>query len=309
MVRCNPICRYAQQRWPKRADSTEASLHRRQEVEGLWGREAAIDTIVVSMSKPSPRATAKDLARRIVPHSWRPQLRSWYNRLTWPLYLGQSVTCNCCKGHFRRFRSWSDEKNILWPMCPRCGSLGRMRVDWLFLTSRTDLLEGPKRLLHVAPEVCIGRHLERLPDISYLSADYGSALAMEQMDITDIRYPDESFDVVLCNHVIVYIDDDRQALKEVFRVLQPGGWALLQVPIDLTRDETYEDASVTDPHERHRVFGQYDHVRIYGRDYLQRLEEAGFEVSVDEFVKELPPSTIEQLGLDTAETIYLCRKR
>jgi SAM-dependent methyltransferase len=194
-------------------------------------------------------------------------------------------------------------------MCPRCGSLGRQRVNWLFLTSRTDLLEGPKRLLHVAPEVCIGRRLERLPNISYLSADYASALAMEHMDITDIRYPDESFDVVLCNHVLVYVAADRQAMREIFRVLRCGGWALLQVPIDPSRETTFEDPSVTDPRERHRVFGQYDHVRVYGRDYLQRLEEAGFEVSVNEFVKELPASMIGELGLDSSETIYLCRKR
>jgi len=260
------------------------------------------------MLRTSPRAAGKDLARRLLPQSWRPEIRRLYNKLTWPLYVGHAVECNCCGGGFRRFRSWSDEQGILWPMCPRCGSLGRMRVDWLFLNSRTDLLQSPKRLLHVAPEVCIGRHLERLPNISYLSADYASALAMEQMDITDIHYPDDSFDVILCNHVLVYVNDDRQAIREIFRVLSSGGWALLQVPIDISRETTFEDPSVTDPRERHRIFGQYDHVRIYGRDYLQRLKEAGFEVSVDEFVKELPASTIERLGLDTSETIYLCRK-
>ena len=194
-------------------------------------------------------------------------------------------------------------------MCPRCGSLGRMRVDWLFLTSRTDLLEGPKRLLHVAPEVCLRRSLERLPNISYLSADYDSALAMERMDITDIRYPDASFDVVLCNHVLEHVADDRQAMREIFRVLRSGGWALLQAPLDGSREQTFEDASVTDPRERQRVFGQYDHVRIYGRDYPQRLEETGFEVTVDEFARELPALTVGQLGLDTAEAIYVCRKR
>jgi SAM-dependent methyltransferase len=261
------------------------------------------------MLRPSPRAAGKDLARRIVPHSWRPRLRGWYNQLTWPLYRGKNVTCNCCERHFRRFRSWSDERNVLWPMCPRCGSLGRQRVDWLFLTSRTDLLEGSKRVLHVAPEDCFARSLERLPNISYLSADYDSALAMERMDITDIDYPDESFDVVLCNHVLVYVAADRQAIREILRVLRGGGWALLQVPIDLSRETTFEDPRITDPRERHRVFGQYDHVRVYGRDYLQRLEDAGFEVFVDEFVKDLPASMIDELGLDTNETIYLCRKR
>jgi len=264
--------------------------------------------IAMFMLKSSLRATAKDLARRVVPHSWRPQLRGWYNRLTWPLYAGNTVACNCCGGHFRSFRSWSDEQNVLWPMCPRCGSLGRQRVDWLFLTSRTDLLKDSKRVLHVAPEECFARSLERLPNISYLSADYDSALAMERMDITNINHPDGSFDVVLCNHVLVYVAADGQAMREIFRVLRSGGWALLQVPMDLSREKTFEDPSVTDPRERHRVFGQYDHVRIYGRDYPQRLEEAGFEVALDEFVKELPASMIGELGLDTNETIYLCRK-
>jgi SAM-dependent methyltransferase len=254
------------------------------------------------------RSVAKDLARRLVPHGWWPQLRRSYNQLTWPLFVGNRVACNCCEGHFRRFRPWSDEQGQLWPMCPRCGSLGRMRVDWLFLTTRTDLLERRRRLLHIAPEVSFAHALQRRPNLFYVSADYDSALAMEHIDVTDIRYPDDSFDVVLCNHVLVYVTDDRQAMKEIFRVLRSGGWALLQVPLDLSRAETLEDPTVTDPRERHRIFGQYDHVRIYGRDYVQRLEEAGFDVSVEEFVQTLPSSTIDRLGLDTGETIYLCRK-
>ncbi len=256
----------------------------------------------------SPRAAAKDLARRAIPHSLRPQLRSWFNRLTWPLYAGGNVTCNCCGGHFRRFRSWNDEQNILWPMCPRCGSLGRQRVDWLFLTTRTDLLSGSKRVLHVAPEECFARSLARMQNLSYLSVDYDSTMAMQRMDITDIHYPGQSFDVVIANHVLVYVDDDRRALREIFRVLSSGGWALLQVPIDYSREHTLEDPSITDPRERHRVFGQYDHVRAYGRDYLGRLADAGFDVTVDEFVKQLAPAVIDELGLDAGETIYLCRK-
>lgn len=184
-----------------------------------------------------------------------------------------------------------------------------MRVDWLFLTGRTDLLDGGKRLLHVAPEVCFRRSLERLPNITYLSADYDSALAMERMDIMNIEYPDESFDVVLCNHVLEHVADDGQAMREIFRVLRSGGWSLLQVPLDPSREHTFEDPSVTDPRERQRVFGQYDHVRIYGRDYPRRLEQEGFEVTVDEFAKDLPRAMIDELGLDTAETIYLARKR
>lgn len=131
---------------------------------------------------------------------------------------------------------------------------------------------------------------------------------MQRMDITDIHFAEQSFDVVICNHVLVYVEDDRRALQEIFRVLSEGGWALLQVPIDRSRDRTFEDPSITDPRERRRVFGQYDHVRVYGLDYLTRLADAGFAVTVDEFVKELAPAQIDALGLDVGETVYLCRK-
>lgn len=183
-----------------------------------------------------------------------------------------------------------------------------MRVDWLFLTRHTDLLQGSKRMLHVAPEACFRRQLEQLPNVSYLSADYDSALAMERMDIMDIKHADESFDAVLCNHVLEHVADDRRAMREMVRVLQRGGWALLQVPLDSSREETFEDSTITDPRDRQRVFGQYDHVRIYGRDYPGRLAEAGFEVTTDDFVKSLPVAMIKQFGLDANETIYLCRK-
>lgn len=259
--------------------------------------------------KPSLRLQVKDLARALIPHSWRPQLRDWYNRLTWPLYIGNCVECNCCGGHFRRFRSWSDDQGVLWPMCPRCGSLGRLRIDWLFLTQRTDLCEGAKRLLHIAPEVCLERPLRRMANISYLSADYDSVLAMEQMDLTDIKYPDRSFDVIICNHVLEHVTDDRRAMREILRVLRSGGWALLQVPIDRSRQTTFEDASITDRRERVRIFGQYDHVRVYGQDYPQRLEQEGFAVTVDAFAKDLPIPMVARLGLHVAETIYLARRR
>ncbi len=257
---------------------------------------------------PTIQLSAKNLARAVVPHSRRAQLRDSYNRVTWPLYRGERVGCNCCNRRFRRFRRWTDDLGVLWPMCPRCGSLGRQRVDWLFLTERTDLLQAQKRLLHVAPEGCFERTLASLPNISYLSADYDSASAMEQMDITEIGHPDESFDVVICNHVLEHVSDDRQAMREILRVLRPGGWAMLQVPLDPGRETTFEDPEITDPKERQRIFGQHDHVRAYGRDYPQRLESQGFEVTVDTFIEDLPATTRNELGLDAKETIYLCRK-
>lgn len=254
------------------------------------------------------RFVGKGVLRRVVPHPYRPLLRRRYNELTSWAYAGDAVGCNCCGGRFRRFRSWTDERGQLRRMCPRCGSLSRHRVDWLFLSERTDVRAKPIRLLHVAPEPSLERCFQRLPNVSYLSADYDSMLAMEQMDITNIRYPDESFDAIVCNHVLEHVNDDRRAMRELRRVLKPGGWALLQAPVDPTRAATFEDATVTAPRERARLFGQYDHVRVYGLDYPKRLKEAGFHVTVDHFIKTVPESRVRDLGIDVRETIYFCRK-
>jgi SAM-dependent methyltransferase len=150
--------------------------------------------------------------------------------------------------------------------------------------------------------------LRGLPNVSYLSVDYDSATAMERVDITAIPYPEASFDAVICNHVLEHVSDDRLAMRELLRVLRPGGWAMLQVPVDPGRETTFEDPAVTNPKERRRAFGQYDHVRAYGRDYPRRLASQGFDVSVEELVPELPPSIVRRLALDLDETIYVCRK-
>jgi SAM-dependent methyltransferase len=192
-------------------------------------------------------------------------------------------------------------------MCPRCGSLGRHRVDWLYLTTQTDALKRPLRLLHVAPEVCLEEPLRRLPAIDYLSADYDSTLAMDQVDVTDIKYADDSFDAVICNHVLHLVDDDRVALREINRVIAPGGWALLQSAVDTALEKTADADRVTPMTAEDE---RYEEVwmRRYGRDFEQRLEEAGFDVTVSDFARHEPPERQRQLGLDPDETIYFCRK-
>jgi hypothetical protein len=179
---------------------------------------------------------------------------------------------------------------------------------WLYLLHETNLLSAPtKRMLHFAPEPTIAQRLSEHPAIDYLSGDLDPALAMEKVDITDIQYPDDSFDVVCCSHVLEHVPDDRRAIRELFRVLRPGGWAIIQVPI--WRATTDEDPAVTDPAQRTERFGQFDHARAYGKDdYPSRLAAAGFHVIVDPYPRRIGQWCVERYGLTPLEDIHYCRK-
>jgi SAM-dependent methyltransferase len=179
----------------------------------------------------------------------------------------------------------------------------------LYFARRTNLFDGrPKRVLHVAPERCFEGPLRQRLGAGYLTADLLDPRAMEQMDITDIQHPDESFDVIYCSHVLEHVPDDRRAMRELRRVLKKDGWAVLLVPI--TAERTIEDPTVTDPAERERLFGQHDHVRRYGPDYADRLREAGFDVVITEVSDLLGDGDLIRMGLTGATmTIYHCRGR
>lgn len=176
----------------------------------------------------------------------------------------------------------------------------------LYLRERTNLLDGlPKRFLHLAPEPELQAHFEHLSSLCYVTLDLQMSNVDVHGDVTRLPFPDAAFDCIYASHVLEHVPDDRQAMRELRRVLRPGGWAILQVPI--TDDATFEDPSVTSPKERERLFGQWDHVRRYGPDYRDRLQEAGFEISVDPYVRELPAKTAERFGLDASEDVYFCR--
>ncbi len=178
---------------------------------------------------------------------------------------------------------------------------------WLYLLNETDLFSTTaKRMLHVAPEAWLTGRFSRAPAIDYVTADLDPARAMVQMDLTDIQLPDESFDVIYCSHVLEHIPDDLRAMRELFRVLRLTGWAVLQVPV--WRDVTDEDLSVTDHEARGERFSQMDHVRAYGKDYAERLAQAGFQVTVDPYPRRLGPVWVERYGLMIQEDVYLCRK-
>jgi SAM-dependent methyltransferase len=226
-------------------------------------------------------------------------------RRRWRLLLltGRRVECPCCGGRFRRFMV-DERRRVL--VCPRCGSHERHRALWLYL--RDKLRRRRLALLHWAPEPALERRLRELPELDYTSADLDPRKAMRKLDITAVDAPDASWDVILCSHVLEHVPDDRQAMRELLRVLRPGGFALLLVPVDSGRDQTFEDASLTTPEERSAAYWSEEHVRLYGRDFPRRLEEAGFDVTVERPVAGLDRRALLRHGLDPAEEIYVCRR-
>jgi SAM-dependent methyltransferase len=242
-------------------------------------------------------------ARDAISHERRKQLRRASAKCT---HFGLARYCPCCKSYLRGFKAHG-----LIPRsearCPICGSLERHRLMHLYMTQRTDLFNGQrKRMLHVAPEPELSEWFRKTEYIDYVSADLFNPRAMVRMDITDIQYRDNTFDVIYCSHVLEHVLDDKKALHEFWRVLKIGGWAILQVPI--TSEVTFEDPTITSPEERERLFGQHDHVRRYGPDYLDRVVGVGFSVTVDSFARELDESTVSRYGLMRSEDVYFCRK-
>ncbi len=193
--------------------------------------------------------------------------------------------------------------------CVHCGALERHRFLWLFLTQKTDLFDGrKKKVLHVAPEPCfVFRLKERLGE-GYLTADLADSRVMVAMDITNITYPDQSFDVIFCSHVLEHVPDDTKAMREFHRVLNDHGWSILLVP-PITTAKTFEDTSIVDPQARAKAFGQEDHVRRYGKDYIDRLRGAGFTVKVTEVKDLVKEDEAIRMGLTSSSgEIYYCTK-
>ena len=161
-------------------------------------------------------------------------------------------------------------------------------------------------MLHIAPEPCLEPRFKKWLAESYLTADLFNPHAMVKMDITNIAYPDQSFDVIYCSHVLEHVPDDRKAMREFFRVLKDNGWAILLVPI--YAEKTFEDPSIVEPTARLKAFGQEDHVRRYGPAYIDRLREAGFRVELTKFIDFVQKAEAIRMGLTTSGLIYYCTK-
>jgi len=216
---------------------------------------------------------------------------------------GLKSYCPICEkeSYFRPFGVKPRQK----AQCLHCGSLERHRLLWLFFKKQEKLFENENKILHIAAEPYFETRFKKTFGKNYLTADLNNPNAMVKMDITDIHYPDESFDIVICNHVLEHVPDDRKAMHEFYRVIKKNGWAILNVPMKNV-DKTYEDFSITTKEDREKAFGQWDHVRIYGRDYVDRLKLAGFNVSVIKREDIASVNEINRMNLD--KEIIFCKK-
>lgn len=250
----------------------------------------------------------KGFVRSVVPEHPNGLLRNIWNSFK---YRGTARYCPFCKKSSNRFNGFGVPPSPIREdaQCPRCSCLERHRLLWLFLEQKTNFFsEIPARsMLHVAPESSFEKKFAEVIGDGYLTADLYNPKAMVEMDITNITYPNESFDVIYCSHVLEHVQDDLKAMREFHRVLKTDGFALLLVPIGA--EETYEDPSITAPKERERVFGQSDHVRIYGADYIDRLRSAGFSVEKTSINDLVDSDEARRMGLtDAGGDIFFCTK-
>ncbi len=225
-------------------------------------------------------------------------------------YKGNAVECPVCEKSFSKFLPYGSNvayrDNVL---CPYDLTLERHRVMWLYLKNKSPFFTADRlKVIHIAPEQCFYPIFKKQKNLDYTTGDLLSPIADLHFDLHDIPLEDNQYDVIFCNHVMEHVKDDLRCMKELYRIMKPGGWGIMQVPIDSSRTETYEDWSITDPKEREKHFWQYDHVRLYGLNYPKRLEEAGFRVEIVDFSKELPTETFERYRIPKEELLYIVHK-
>ncbi len=228
------------------------------------------------------------------------------------------VKCPICGSKFEIFGSFGLKKRTN-AQCYQCGSLERHRLMFLYINNKIEFPVNhfkPLKILHFAPSRPLFNAFLNIDDIEYVPCDlfnehYNKRLSTSKVikvDITNIPFQDNYFDFILCSHVLEHIPNDKLAMLELYRVMKKGGSGIFQVPIDYDRETTFEDWSITDPKEREKAFGQFDHVRWYGRDYKIKLENLGFTVDENNYVNTFSNEEIFEYGLMKSELVYHCKK-
>ena len=209
---------------------------------------------------------------------------------------------------YRKFLPYGYGKQRPNALSPGTLSLERHRQMWLYLQNETNFFTHKLKVLHIAPEQEFLRKFKKMKNLEYTSADLFSPIVDVKADIVDLPFEDNSFDVIICNHVLEHIVDDRKAMSELYRVMKSGGWGIVQVPMKNSLEKTYEDFTITDPKERQKHFGQYDHVRWYGMDYFDRLKSVGFETEINFYSQKFSEAEIKRFGLNKNEILPVVRK-
>ncbi len=216
---------------------------------------------------------------------------------------------------FRSFLPYGYGKQRNNVLSPSTLSLERHRLLWLYLKNETDFFKpelvsssSKLKVLHFAPEQAFYKRFRNLKHLDYTTTDLNSPLADVKADICNLPFMDNEFDVIFCNHVLEHIPNDTKAMQELYRVLKPKGMAILQIPQDLSRAETFEDDNITDKKERAKIFGQYDHVRVYGSDYFDKLSSIGFKVDEVDYTSKFSEENISKYCLAKGEIIPVCFK-
>lgn len=251
----------------------------------------------------------KIIYKRLVSEKTRINFIYTFNKIRALFYFGNKYYCNCCNKKFRKFLSkgYTQRQNA---KCPYCGSLERTRLLLLFLQNETEIFHKHLKVLHIAPEKCLYTIFNKL-DIEYIDGDINPAFATYKIDITDIKYPDNYFDIIICSHVLGHIPDESMAISELSRVLSPNGMALILTLLNSDNKKTFEDPSIISNSERLLNYGEPDLCRLHGIDFKETLMKNGFEVTIIDYRKGLETQILNRyrLGDGKRELIFKCCKK
>lgn len=245
---------------------------------------------------------------RFIPRHYLQAVAAFFLRIIGLFYRGNRFEDPISGKRYRKLLPYGRTTIRENALAPHSMSLERHRLIWLYLKEKTDFFSAPREVLHIAPEYCFLKPFKQMPNLNYVTADLISPWADVKLDVQQMPFPDARFDTVICNHVLEHVDSDIRAMKEIFRVLKPGGFAILQVPLDYSREKTLEDSHYNTPELREKYYGQRDHKRLYGRDYGNRLESIGFSVNECRFVNSLSPEQVERYALPKEEVLYIATK-
>ncbi len=243
-----------------------------------------------------------------IPRPFLIRMSKWARPFLDFYYRGNKYTDPINGKSYRKFLPYGYvqiRENVL---SPGTLSLERHRLLWLYLKNETRFTDEKLKVLHIAPEQAFYKKFKKNKNWNYITADLYSPLADIKADLTNLPFPDNTFDLIFCNHVLEHIKEDEKAIKELFRVMKPGGTGIFQIPLDKTRKTSFEDDSITDPEERSRIFGQYDHVRVYGMDYFDKLAQAGFTVYPLDYTSKFTDSQIDKYRLEKGEILPVVKK-